>query len=109
MGYLEISSKRDQDDAPLVSRVFLADTDIDRIAAAQAQINFPDGIVVQPGDKLANPPIAPIIRPPTGQEIFDIFAKSVLDRLLTSTVNVEVANAAEKAQQEIPPIELSAE
>ena len=109
MGYFEISSKRDQDSEPLVSRVSISDADIDRIAAAQAQIHFAGGVMVDGGDRLAEPPVLPTVRPPTGQEVFDAFANDVLQDLLTSTVNIERTNAAKKAQEEISPIELSAE
>ena len=103
MGYFEISSKRGIDKDPLSSRVLIADSDIDRITIAYAQLYFPNG-VQEGGDPTADPPIPPDVRPPTGQEVFDAVANGLLQGILANTINVEKTNAAKQAQDDIPPI-----
>lgn len=93
MGYFSISSKRDSDAEALTSTVTLADADIDRISVAYAQLYFPNG--VQEGD---------VVRPPTGQEVFDAVANGLLQGILANTINQEKAAAAKDAQDGIPPI-----
>lgn len=104
MGYFEISSKRSIDADPLSSRVTIADADIDRITVAYAQIYFPNGIEVSPGDPTADPPIPPEVRPPTGQEVFDAVARGLLASIVANTIGTEKSNAARQAESQIPPI-----
>lgn len=93
MGQFAISSRRDIDPEGLVSGVTIADADIDRITVAYAKLYFPNG--VQDGED---------VRPPTGQEVFDAVAKGLLDGILANVMNVERAEAAKTAQENVPPI-----
>lgn len=52
----------------------------------------------------AVPEIPEVRRPPTGQEVFDAVANGLLQGILANTINVEKTNAAQKAQDEVPPI-----
>lgn len=61
MGYFEISSKRDEDADPLSSRVLIADTDINRISAAYAQIYFPNGVYIPGSPGFPGIPASPEI------------------------------------------------
>jgi len=123
MGYFEISSKRDIDAEPLASRVLIADADINRITVGYAQLYFPNGVLV-PGtpavpevpavmDEDGNvvtpavpeiPAVPDSYRPPTGQEVFEAVANGLLQGVLANTINVEKANAAKQAQDDVPPI-----
>lgn len=104
MGYFEMSSKRDKDTAPLSARAQIADADIDRITAAYAEIYFPNGVEISPGDPTTDPPIPPDVRPPTGQEVFDAVTTGVIQSLVANTLGTEKSDAARVAQDAIPPI-----
>lgn len=104
MGYFEMASKRNADANPLSARVTIADADIDRITAAYAEIYFPNGVEVSPGDPTADPPIPPDVRPPTGQEVFNAVTTGVIQSLVANTLGVEKSDAARVAQDAVPPI-----
>ena len=68
-----------------------------------------DGNVVTPATPgspaiPAVPEMPEVRRPPTGQEVFDAVANGLLQGILANTINVEKTNAAQKAQEDIPPI-----
>ena len=103
MGDFYVGFDRDDGVSGLRKAVLIADKDIDRITVAYAHFYFPDG-VQEGGDPTAGPPIPPVVRPPTGAEVFNAVADGLLQGILANTLGQEKNFAAKEAADAVPPI-----
>lgn len=100
-GTPEIPEVPARDAVPAVPPTFDADGNMTDPGSPEIPaVAYQPGVPAVPGV----PGIPASVRPPTGQEVFDALAKGLLDGILANTINVEKANAAKQAQENVPPI-----
>lgn len=96
MGYIELSSQKTTEPAPLSNRQDIADADIDRVAYWGAKTFFPNGVTDGDGT-----------REPTGAEVFAAITDAVYAQIKRDVEALYLREAEAAARASVPPIVLT--